>query len=406
VIKWTTLWGRIQNTPGLGRDAAVFIAVLVAGVMVSGYLFSNYKVASPVADRTTFSAELDKAPSLQLAARQEVRIAGIDVGEITDAEVTDEGRARLTFEIDPEHKVYSNARLVMRSKNPLNVMYVALDPGGPPGTPLEPGEVIPATQTERVTQPFELLDELDARARAALTDMVMQSDAALADAPRDLPSGLAATDRAVGSFQPVLDALSQRRENLAHLVTSVSLISTAAGQDDARLVSLADSLARTLDVVADNDDKLSASLSQLPGVTRTLRGSMRSAAELSDQLSPTLRSLTEASGELPEALERLTSTVVNARGTLRAAGPVARKARPVVADLRPLVSDLNGTLADLSPVVSTLPEATQKLVPWLDHLGAFIYNTSSSFSLGDANGGIARAYVVVKLSDPTGGGVS
>jgi phospholipid/cholesterol/gamma-HCH transport system substrate-binding protein len=57
-------------------------------------------------------------------------------------------------------------------------------------------------------------------------------------------------------------------------------------------------------------------------------------------------------------------------------------------------------------VVSTLPEATQKLVPWLDHLGAFIYNTSSSFSLGDANGGIARAYVVVKLSDPTGGGVS
>jgi phospholipid/cholesterol/gamma-HCH transport system substrate-binding protein len=404
--KWATLRDRIKNTPGLGRDVGFVVAVLVAGALVAGYLLSNYHIASPTAERTEFSAEFDKAPALQLAARQEVRIAGVDVGEITDAEVTDQGRALLTMAIDPEHEVYSNARLVVRSKNPLNVMYVALDPGGPPGKPLERGDVIPVAQTERVTQSFELLDELDGRARAALTDLVMQADAALADAPRDLPAGLTAADHAADSFQPVVAALRTRRENLEHLVTSVSNISTAAGQDDVRLTSLADSLATTLDVVAANDEELSASLDRLPGMTRTLRGSMRSAAVLSDELSPTLRSLHAASGELPGALERLTGTVINARDTLRAAGPVARKARPFVADLRPLVSDLRGTLADLSPVVSTLPGATRKIVPWLDHLGAFIYNTSSSFSLGDVNGGIGRANIVVKSTDPTGGGLS
>jgi phospholipid/cholesterol/gamma-HCH transport system substrate-binding protein len=403
--KWAILRDRIKNTPGLGRDVGYIVAVLVASAIVAGYLFSGYNVVLPTAERTEFQAEFEKAPALQLAARQEVRIAGVDVGEITDAEVTDDGTALLTMSIDPEHQIYSNAHLVMRSKNPLNVMYVALDPGGPPGEPLASAEVIPAEQTERVTQPFELLDELDARARAALTDLLMQADTALADAPRDLPRGLNAVEGAADSFRPVVTALRTRRNNLESLVTSVSRISAAAGHDDARLASLADSLATTLGVIAANDEKLSASLDRLPGTLRTLRRSMRSASLLSDELSPTLKSLHDASAELPGALQRLTSTVVNARGTLRAARPVARKARPVVADLRPLVSDLKGTLADLSPVVSTLPGATKRIVPWLDHLGAFIYNTSSAFSLGDVNGGIGRANIVVKSTDATGGGL-
>jgi phospholipid/cholesterol/gamma-HCH transport system substrate-binding protein len=399
-----TLLGRMRNTPGIARDVSMLLAMLLVGAVATAYLFSNYHVILPTTKTYEFAAEFDQAPAVQLASRQEVRIAGIAVGKITDAEVTDDGHARLKFKIDPKQAVYKNARVIMRSKTPLNVMYVTLDPGGPPAERLDPGGVIPISQTDRVLQPYELLDELDARARTALTDLVMHADAALADAPQDLPPGLGATDKAAASFQPVVTALQQRRTNLRHLVTSVAKIATAAGHDDIRLTRLVDALSGTLGVLAKNDKHLSQALGRLPGVTRTLRSSMASTAGLSAQLSPTLKALHRASGDLPETLDSLTDTVANAGDVLVEARPVARKLRPVVADLRPLVSDLNGTLADLSPVVSSLPGATARLVPWLDDLGAFIYNTSSSFSLGDVNGGLGRANLVVKLYDPLGGG--
>lgn len=403
--KVDALWGRIKNTPGIGRDVALVLVLLLVGGGATVYLLANYRISSPTADKYHFSAEFDQAPAVQLAARQEVRIAGIEVGKITGAEVTDGGHARLDFSIDPDQTVYENAHLVMRSKTPLNVMYVTLDPGGPPAAPLEDGGVIPMSQTQRVLQPYELLDQLDARARSALTSLITEADVALADAPTDLAPGVNALDGAATSFQPVVDALQERRENLRRLVTAVARIADAAGDDDARLSSLADSVSTTLGVLAHNDDQLGASLAELPGMTHTLRTSMRSSAELSRILTPTLVDLRHASGDLPGALGDLDDTVVNARGLLREARPVARKLRPVVADLRPFVSDLNPSLGDLSPVTSTLPAATAKLVPWLDNLGAFIYQTSSSFSLGDANGGIGRANVVLKLTDPTGGGL-
>lgn len=404
--KLQTAVERMRNTPGLGRDVVLLVGLLALGVVVASYIFGNYHVIKPWDDKYEFAADFDEAPAIQLASRQEVRIAGVPVGRITAAEPTDGGNARLTLSLDEGHDVYRNATLVLRSKTPLNVMYVMLDPGDPSAGELPEDGVIPVTQTERVVQPYELLDELDDRARAALTDLVTQADVALASAPKDLAPGLEATNGAATNFQGVVDALQKRRSNLRHLVTSVSQIATAAGRDDERLDELVTALQGTLAVVSRRDAELSSSLAMLPGVTTTLRNAMGDAKALTDELSPVLRKLHDSAEELPGAIEDLSGTVSSARELVTKARPVVREARPVVADLRPLTGDLRSALTDLGPVAANLPRATQRLVPWLDNLGGFVYNTSSSFSLGDVNGGIGRANVVVKLADPTGGGLS
>ena len=396
-------WDRLRNVPGLGRDVILVAIVLTLGLATSLYIFSRYDVIAPWSDRFEFSAEFDQAPAIQLSSVQEVRIAGIPVGKIVDSEPTEDGTAKLDFAIDEGHTIYSNAKIVVRSKTPLNVMYVAVDPGGPPAKPLPEGATIPIEQTERVLQPYELLDELDARARAALTQLVTQADVALANAPADLPAGLDATNGAMQSFKPVVEQLQQRRENIRRLVSAVAQISAAAGADDRRLASLASSLEQTLLAVSRRDDELAKSLDLLPGVTSTLRSSMESAGQLTDELTPTLKALHSAAGDLPSALKRLNRTVDAAHRLVSVAGPVISKARPVIADLRPLAFDLSAALGDLAPITSTLPDATARLVPWLDDLGAFVYQTSSSFSLGDVNGNIGRAQVVLKVTDPTGG---
>jgi phospholipid/cholesterol/gamma-HCH transport system substrate-binding protein len=405
VNRLSVTWDRLRNVPGLGRDVTLVVIVLAMGLASSAYILSRYSIIMPWSHRYEFSAEFDQAPAIQLSSVQEVRIAGIPVGKIVASSPTDHGTATLRFSIDKGHTVYTNAHVVVRSKTPLNVMYVSLNPGGPPAKPLPAGGVIPMSQTERVLQPYELLDELDSRARTALTSLVTEADVALANAPEDLPGGLQHTDAAMQSFEPVVDQLQQRRENIRRLVTSLAQISTAAGQDDKRLSSLAASLEQTLSVVGSRDQELATSLDLLPGVTGTLRSSMASAAKLTDQLTPTLKSLNAASGKLPSALARLNKTVHNADDLIRVAGPIVTKARPVIADLRPLAFDLRSALADLAPVVSTLPNATARIVPWLNDLGAFVYQTASSFSLGDVNGNIGRAQVVLKVTDPTGGGL-
>lgn len=394
---------RMGNVPGLGRNVVTYLVVLVIGLGTAAYLFSRYDFDRPGAETYVFSADFDQAPALQLAARQEVRIAGVPVGKITDGEVTDDGRARLTMQIDPDNEVYRNARLVFRSKTPLNVMYIALDPGTPSAGKLPENGVIPVSQTQRVLQPYELLDELDARTRAALTQLVAQADVALTHADRDLPAGVLALRDAAQSYRPVVVQLRDRRDNIKRLVTAVSQIAGAAGDDDEQLNRLVVALEEALTSVDRRNRDLAATLRELPGMTHVLRRSMIDVRGLTGQLTPTLVNLDSASGRLPDVLDRLGSTVDQARAVLGDARPVIVKGRVVVNDLRPLAEDASSALGDLAPVVSTLPDATTRMVPWLDDLGAFIYNTSSSFSIGDVNGGFGRANLVVKLTQPTGG---
>lgn len=396
---------RMKNTPGLGQDIVLLVTLAVAGLFVGGYIVGHYEVITPWDDKYEFKADFDKAPSIQLASRQEVRIAGIPVGRVTAQEATAGATARLTFALDRGHQVYKNATLVLRSKTPLNVMYVMLDPGDPSAGVLPEGGIIPMAQTQRVHQPYELLDNLDERARDALTDLLTQADVALAASKTDLPPALDAASAATVSFKPVLTALQTRRDNLQHLITSISVIAEAAGHDDQRLDELVEALSTTLAVVSKRDVELGESLERLPGVTSTLRSSMEDARDLTDELSPVLRKLHKSADDLPDAIENVSDVASSARELVRTARPVVREARPVVADLRPLASDLNSTLTDLDPVAANLPQATKRIVPWLDSLGAFVYNTSSSFSLGDVNGGLGRASVFLKVTDPTGGGV-
>lgn len=392
---------RMRNSPGLGRNIAIVALVLVMGVGSGGYILSNYQLRAPWDDTYHFYADFEDAPAVQTDARQEVRIAGVPVGLVSSAE-PGESSVHMGFEIDEDQTVYQDARLMIRSKTPLNIIYVALDPGSPKAGELEEGGTIPVSQTDQFTQPYKVLNELDERARSALTDLVYEADVALVKAGRDLPEGVSQLNTTAQDLKPVVDALASRRENLRRLVTSLSQISVAAGEDDERLASLMGSLEQTLAVLAARDGELDATLARLPGVTSTLRSSLRDAGALTTELDPVLEQATRASGRLPGAVDRLTRTVVNARDVLETARPVIAKARPVVADLRPLTEDLDTSLRFLEPVTANLPQATAKLVPWLTNLGAFVYNTASSFSLGDANGGMGRANVVVEVLEPLG----
>lgn len=402
-MKLQTVGQRIKNTPGLLRDTTTLAVSVVLGLICAGYILSHQSWSAPWQDDFTFAAEFDKAPSVRPESLQEVRIAGVKVGRITEAEPTDDGLAKVTMSIDPDQRIYKNARVVIRTKSPLNVMYVTVDPGDASAGELPEDAVLPVDQTDRAVQPNEVLDKLDDRARAGLTSLLNETDVALAAGPGNLGEGLESTGDAMRSWQPVLDEIALRRKNLSSLVSSMAGIANAVGEDDQRMADITQAAQQTLGALAVRDDELAAALAQLPGFTREVEGSMASVETLTTQLDPTLRNLTRASGELPKSLDDLSGTVGAIRQFVNGAAPVIRKARPLLADLRPLAVNLDNALADLRPVTADLPAATKRIVPWMEDLAAFVYQTSSSFSLYDANGGLGRANVNVDLTNPLGG---
>ncbi len=390
-------WERIRTVPGLGRDVTVLVALVALGIVAAVVIQSKLTSTPPWAKRSVVKAEFASVPGVNPTSSNMVTIAGVKVGKIADWKVGDHATAILTLELEPGHTVYDNARAVLRPKNALNEMSVEINPGGPPGNPLPANGIIPLSQTSRPVQADEVLDHLDERTQLAVTDLLTESDVALARSSEQLPGGLAATDSTLTQLQPVVEALQTRREKISKLVTALSQISTAVGGNDQRVAQLATATQQTLETLASNDGALRDSLQQLPGLTDQLRDTLTSTQELTKQLNPTLDDLNRASGELPQTLERLQSTVSKLGATVDAAKPVISKARPVVADLRPMANEIDDSLVNLRPVTRDLDRDTQTVMSYLTDIKAFVYNTSSVFGAGDAQGSIIRGHLIVPL---------
>ena len=384
-------WERARTVPGLGRDVTAILALILAGLLVAGVILAKQRVHWPWQDELILKADFRSVPAISPGNGQEVRIAGVTVGRITEAEVTDNGRARLTLSLDPGHPVYKDTHLVLRPKTPLNDMYVEMSQGTERAGELEQGSLIPVDQTSNPVQVDEVLSHLDESTRAALTALLGESDVALANAATNLPKGLDAADQTLGTFRPVLKAMAHRRESIASLVTALQQIASAVGKDDERLQHLVASLATTVTTLAEHDDDVRAALKALPGATDELREATSAVTGLSAELDPALVNLRKASDDLPSALESLGDVAHEVEDTAVRARPVVEKLRPVLADLRPFVNALQPTLNDVVPIASRLDRGTRLLVSRMADLQAFVYNTASVVSLQDANGGILRA---------------
>lgn len=391
-------WERARTVPGLGRDVTAIVALILAGLLVAGVILAKQRVQWPWQDEVILKADFRSVPAISPGNGQEVRIAGVTVGRITEAKVTGDGRARLTLSLDPGHPVYKDTQLVLRPKTPLNDMYVEMSQGTEQAGELEDGALIPVDQTSNPVQIDEVLGHLDESTRAALTALLGESDVALANAATHLPRGLDAADKTLGTFRPVVKAMAQRRESIASLVTALQQIASAVGKDDERLHRLVTSLATTVTTLAEHDDDVRAALKALPGATDELREATSAVTGLSDELDPALANLKKASGELPSALESLGDVAREVEDTAVRARPVVEQLRPVVADLRPFVNALQPTLDDVVPIASRLDRGTQVLTSRLVDLKAFVYNTASFVSLQDANGGILRGQASINTS--------
>jgi phospholipid/cholesterol/gamma-HCH transport system substrate-binding protein len=395
VKRLSAMWTRLRHNRGFAKHVAVVTAMAVIGSGAAIFCINRSRGQWPWQERVSYQADFEAAPAVKPGSYQEVRTAGVVVGQIKKAEVTREGRARLTLSLQPRYaKLYDNASVHLRPKSALNDMYVALSPGGPPGRRLPPGSVIPLAQTRRPIQADEVLGHLDDRARQAVGTILSELDAALAD-PRSVPTVLRSGAQTLTALRPVAEALESRQQRIARLVSALADIATAAGENDGRLAGLLADARSSLQALSAHDADLDGTLAELPGTTDALRGASRQLQALTTELNPALDGLRGAATQLPDALESVRGVIQRLDGTVTRASPVVAAARPLARDLRPVVVGVRSALADTAAWTPRLDPLTANLVQYLPSVQQAVYQAASVTSLQDGSGPWFRSVEVV-----------
>ncbi|GAA5122173.1 MCE family protein [Haloechinothrix salitolerans] len=132
----------------------IFVAVTVLTTAVLGISIANINMS----DANSYTARFTDATLL--LENDDVRIAGVQVGQVTEINVVDKSQAEVTFEVNSDLRLPETATAAVRYRNLVGQRYIALDPGArTDNTPLLPTDGTGHIPLEN-TQPALDLTEL------------------------------------------------------------------------------------------------------------------------------------------------------------------------------------------------------------------------------------------------------
>ena len=267
----------------------------------------------------------------------DVRIAGVRVGQVSEVGIVDRKQAEVTFSVSANRKLPRNVTAQIKFRNLVGQRYVALTQGsgGNPNDVLEPGDTIPLERTRPALDLTELFNGFKPLFRALSPDDV---------------------NKLSYEIVQVLQGEGGTVESL--LAHTASLTSAIAGKDKV-IGEVIDNLNTALTTINERGEKLSTLIVQV------------------QQLVSGLAADREPIGDAIEALGGLTDTTAGLLEQARA--PLKQD----IAALGGLVNNLNDSESVVEHFIQFLPEKTAKLTRTVSYGSWFnFYVCSMSGSIG------------------------
>ena len=332
-------------------NVRVGLAIVVLMVVATFLAFTKDVpfVGDPYEIRAAF---LD---SSGIRAGSPVRIAGVQVGEVTEVEHTSPGSRTVTLTMaieDGGRPVHADATATIRPRIFLEGnFYVELQPGTPDAPALEEGESIPVERTANPVQLDEVLKALRSDTRADLRRTLIElGETQAAGGGRAFNRSLEYQADAFRYSALASEALlGERPGDLGRLLREGATVAAALDRSPRRLRSLVTDLNTTAGALADREADLRAAVDELPD---TLRAGLPTLAAVNAAL-PDVRRFARA-----------------ARPGIRSTGPTADALLPLLRDLRGLVGEdeLRGLSRDLRRATPPLAELNEASIGLLEQL--------------------------------------
>ncbi len=248
---------------------------------------------------TSYQAEFSEAAGL--TSDDEVRIAGVKVGKVTDVELSGD-KVLVTFRVK-DAWVGDDSSAAIKIKNVLGQKYLSLEPDG--RDVLDPGTPIPRNRT---VAPYDVLEAfrglaettnaIDTGQLAQSFEVISQTFGGTPDDVRGALSGLSKLSRTVAS----------RDQELASLLSNTRKISGTLADRDAEVAKLLQDGNLPLGMINDRREAISTLLTGTQELSKELSGLV---TDNQKQLGPVLTSLDQLTGMLQRNQDALGQGIKN-----------------------------------------------------------------------------------------------
>jgi phospholipid/cholesterol/gamma-HCH transport system substrate-binding protein len=299
--------GTLRGLGGPLTKLAIFVVVTLLATAFLGMTIANYAGGG-----TTFHARFSDVTSLNKG--DEVRIAGVRVGKVTNVKVVDRDQALVDFQLSDRDSLPASVTATIRYRNLVGQRYIALEQGtGTQGRKLNGGGTIDLAHTHPALnlttlfngfRPlFQTLTADDVNKLSYEIIQVFQGEkgtiADLVGTTAGLTNKIADKDAVIGeivkNLNAVLEAVNQKDGALNDLIVNTEALVRGLNAERGTIGSAVSSLGNLASATAD----------LLVPTVPTLQGSIAGLNQLTGTLNDRSPEVNEGLKNLPIKMEKL-----------------------------------------------------------------------------------------------------
>lgn len=290
----------------------VFVAVTLT---LTGILVSTI-AANSSGDAHEYTARFADASGL--GEGDDVRIAGVKVGRVTELEVDADDHALVRFDVDSARKLPRDAQATVKFRNIAGQRYLALDaPLRDPADVLRPGDEIPLERTHPALNLTALFNGFKPLFQALNPEDVNQLSGELV---KVLQGEGGTVDSLLAHTASLTGTLAKKDEVIGQVIDNLNAVLGNVNERGPQLAELIDALQRLTTGLAEQREPVGEAIGALDELTNTTAGLVEQARPPLQQDIAALRDVTGLLNKdlplldhtlqtMPGRLDRLTRTV-------------------------------------------------------------------------------------------------
>jgi ABC-type transporter Mla subunit MlaD len=338
-----------------------------------------------------------------LVEGEDLKVAGVPVGVVSELNVTEENKAAVTLRVDDEDFTpwKQDATCTIRPQSLIGEKFVECEPGSAAAASLRTiesgdGEGERLLPLERTSSPVDL-DLINATLRLPYRErfriLLSELGTGLAGREEELNEVIHRANPALRETDELLAILADQNRVLARLAREGD---RALGPLARERQSVADFIVQanaTGEASAERRTDIRRGINLLPPFLRELRPLMADLQGLAQQGTPLLRDLGAAAPELDRLIHGLGTFSEAGRESFPSLGDALEIGRPLLIRARPLIQDLSRLGRETGPAAEDLDKLTASLdkTGGVERINDFLYNVAMSTNGFDAVSHYLRA---------------
>jgi ABC-type transporter Mla subunit MlaD len=337
---------------------------------------------------------------------EDVKVAGVPVGIVSDMDVTDDKKAAVTLQIDDEKftPFKDDATCKIRLQGLIGERFVECEPGSASARQLAKiehgdgkGERLLSVDHTSSPVDIDLINDimrLPYRQRFAI--LLSELGVGLAGRGQDLNEVIHRANPALKETDDVLAILAQQNKTLVRLARDSDQALAPIAREREHFANFIQVANETGEATAERSGDQRRALELLPETLRKLRGLMVDLEGLADQGTPLLTDVNKSAPDLGRLIKAQGTLADASRKSFPSLGDALDVGRPALIQARPLIKDLSRLGTEIGPTAKNLDELTKSLdeTGGIQRINDFLYYVTLSINGYDSLGHYLRAGLI------------